>query len=260
MQEAVAGNTTVEEHLTQMLESWTTTPGFPVIRVNRTYDSIGTTLISQERFLSSREDTKNYYHVPLNFAKGSNPDFSDTAPTHWLLAMPDFVTVNILEPDWLIFNKQQFGYYRVNYDLKNWELISRQLNSPGFHNIHVLNRAQLIDDSHYLARSGQLPLSVALDVLRYVHRETDLVPLRAAMDEIQFVLKKFAGHEMYPELRNFLHSMFEEIYTSVVASSMSEYYRQLTRIEISDLACRFGVSACTAEAMKIFQAFVSCRK
>jgi aminopeptidase N len=253
----VAENRSVADNLALMMRSWTTTPGYPVVRVNRTYDSVGTTLISQERFLSSDEDTTGYlYHVPLNFAKGSNPDFVDTEPTHWLSSEQNLITVNIIESDWLIFNKQQFGYYRVNYDLKNWAFISSQLSGPGFRNIHALNRAQLIDDSHYLARSGQLPLKVALEILSYLHQETDLTPLRAAMDEIQFVVKKFAGHEQYSELRQYLHGTFEAIYNNVKASSMSEYYRQLTLIEISDLACKFGVSACTAEAMKQFRVFV----
>jgi len=37
-------------------------------------------------------------------------------------------------------------YYRVNYDMKNWDKISSYLNSVEFINIHVLNRAQIIND------------------------------------------------------------------------------------------------------------------
>ena len=41
------------------------------------------------------------------------------------------------------------GYYRVNYDRKNWDLIIEQLNSDP-ESIHVLNRAQIINDAFNL--------------------------------------------------------------------------------------------------------------
>ena len=53
----------------------------------------------------------------------------------------------------VIFNVQETGYYRVNYDKQNWELIIKQLNEDHT-KIHVINRAQIIDDAINLARSG----------------------------------------------------------------------------------------------------------
>ena len=47
------------------------------------------------------------------------------------------------------------GYYRVNYDERNWKLIIDQLNSD-HESIHVINRAQIIDDALNLARAGLL--------------------------------------------------------------------------------------------------------
>ena len=43
---------------------------------------------------------------------------------------------------WVIFNVQETGYYKVNYDEQNWNMISSQLTSD--HGaIHAINRAQV---------------------------------------------------------------------------------------------------------------------
>ncbi|EEC12986.1 conserved hypothetical protein [Ixodes scapularis] len=66
----------------------------------------------------------------------------------------NFVTANLpsvpKDDDWLILNLRGYGYYRVNYDARNWNLILMELNT--YHtNIDVLNRARIIDDLFDLA-------------------------------------------------------------------------------------------------------------
>lgn len=58
------------------------------------------------------------------------------------------------------------GYYRVNYDIENWQILARVL-SEDHQAIHVLNRAQLLDDSFNLARTGKL---VSFVLIKYYQR------------------------------------------------------------------------------------------
>ena len=55
--------------------------------------------------------------------------------------------------------------FRVNYDEKNWKLLAKQLDED-HESIHVLNRAQIIDDSLNIARAGVLDYKVGNDLLR----------------------------------------------------------------------------------------------
>lgn len=67
------------------------------------------------------------------------------------------------------------GYYRVNYDTSNWKKIAKYLNSIEYTKIHVLNRAQIIDDAFYFLTTNQISPSVFWELINYLERETDYV-------------------------------------------------------------------------------------
>lgn len=69
------------------------------------------------------------------------------------------------------------GYYRVNYDNLNWQKIVNYLNSDNYTKIHVLNRAQIIDDAYHLVMADQIDIEIFLNLTNYLSRETDLIAL-----------------------------------------------------------------------------------
>jgi aminopeptidase N len=75
-----------------------------------------------------------------------------------------------------VFNKQAIGYYRVNYDDTNWNALINALSSPQYKNIHVMNRAQLIDDAFALADAKYFDYERAFNVLKYLVYEDDYFP------------------------------------------------------------------------------------
>lgn len=80
------------------------------------------------------------------------------------------------------------GYYRVNYDPINWDLISKYLLNPELYkNIAPSNRAQLIDDALNLARSGYIDYITAMNVTQYLAHEYDYVPWKAAINTLYFI-------------------------------------------------------------------------
>lgn len=83
------------------------------------------------------------------------------------------------------------GFFRVNYTEDNWASLIGQLNaSPAA--IHVVNRAQLIDDSFNLARAGLLNYSVPLSLTQYLNQEDDVIPWFSAMKHLNYVLDHMA--------------------------------------------------------------------
>ena len=134
-------------------------------------------------------DTHDYkWFVPINFATQESPDFNNTAPSHWMTASESSKDVQGMPApgNWVIFNKMQAGYYRVNYQMENWKLLIKLLKSD--HNvIPIVNRAQLIDDALELARAGRLSYDIALEVNSYLDSEVEYVPWASALDNLGYI-------------------------------------------------------------------------
>ena len=82
------------------------------------------------------------------------------------------------------------GYFRVNYDKENWQLLIRQLNTD-FKAIHPVNRAQLIDDSLMLAADEKLSFKIPFTLLCYIDNETDPMPLFSAFKNLIYLSDRF---------------------------------------------------------------------
>lgn len=92
------------------------------------------------------------------------------------------------------------GFYRVNYEENNWlELINQLQDSPEA--IHVLNRAQLIDDSFNLARAGKLNYSIPFELTKYLENENDVIPWYSVMNNYDYVLDRMRRSHVYPDIK-----------------------------------------------------------
>ena len=128
-----------------IMDTWTLQMGFPVVTVTRHYNSSRKATLNQQRFLLSKTENNPDKHdykwwIPITFTIPGT-DFSNTKNTIWMSDEQESMEVNDM-PDTdtpVIFNVQETGYYRVNYDLNNWKLIIKQLNEDHT-KIHVINR------------------------------------------------------------------------------------------------------------------------
>jgi aminopeptidase N len=88
----------------------------------------------------------------------------------------------------------------VNYDRKNWQLITKHLKSENYKDIPEINRAQLVDDALNLARAARLDYGTALDVISYLVQETEYLPWKAALSNMAYLdnmLVKVQGYDMF---------------------------------------------------------------
>lgn len=69
-----------------------------------------------------------------------------------------------------------------------------QLNSTPT-DIHVLNRAQLIDDAFALARAGYLDYSVPLNMSKYLKKEKSIIPWYTAMNNFNYLIQRMPRDE-----------------------------------------------------------------
>ena len=164
--------------VTTIMQTWENQAGYPVITVSLDGDVL---TLTQERFFYTEETSTNLWWVPINYVVGSNPDFNDTKPDIWIPGVKtQTIGSNSQKPftsdDWVIVNIQESSYYRVNYDDNLWNLLIEQLRGDEHNKIHLLNRAQLVDDSLNLARAGKISYDIPFGILEYLQKESDYIP------------------------------------------------------------------------------------
>ena len=94
--------------------------------------------------------------------------------------------------EWIIANLKHAGFYRVNYDKNNWELLIQQLNK-GHSVIDATSRAQLIDDSFNLGRGEIIDQTVFFRIVSYLVNEEDPLPFQAASTGFDYIDDMFSS-------------------------------------------------------------------
>lgn len=245
----------------KIMDTWTLQTGFPVVTVTRNYDN-GEVTLTQERFLLrngsivTTSDSEPLWWIPLTYTTERQLDFSTTRPFDWMKATKSVTLSNLnLSPlEWVIFNIQETGYYRVNYDRRNWQMIIKQLNKESFRNISTINRAQLIDDALNLARAGKLDYATALDVTSYLAHETEYLPWKAAFTAMHYLDDMLIRMSSYDKFRVYVLKLLDNVYKQVGFKDNpgDPQLTVFTRIDVLTWACNFGHEDCIQNAVNQF--------
>ncbi|XP_058061219.1 membrane alanyl aminopeptidase [Anopheles bellator] len=237
------------------MKPWTVQSGYPLLTVTSSANGF---TVTQKRFLVNEPSHTDatLWPVPITYATKES-DFSNTMPTFYGGATFNLDVPDAANVQYFILNNQQVGYYRVNYDATLWAKIKSALRSTNFGGIHVLNRAQIVDDLFNLARGGIVPYGTALDILEYLKDETEYAPWLAAVNGLTTLARRI--HEEDEELF-MIHilDILEKVYDVVkFQSPTSNERRVLTylRQNVLQWACNYGHEACSEAAVTEFTRF-----
>ncbi|XP_041971233.1 aminopeptidase N-like isoform X2 [Aricia agestis] len=149
--------------MVKFMNSWTRQAGYPVVNVIRDYDT-GRVTFQQKLFTSTNDPhkatAKQIWRIPISYVISNTTDTANTKPKVWLNDKQLSTELDIRRDQALYVNVDAVGYYRVNYDQRNWELLDEAIRTGDFKN--PMTKAQLIDDAFNLAKVGQLKYSYAL--------------------------------------------------------------------------------------------------
>nr|XP_022919428.1 uncharacterized protein LOC111428220 [Onthophagus taurus] len=228
-----------------IMETWNGNVGYPVVYAERNDE--GLISLSQDRFLYSKSPSgeSTVWAIPINFARGDEIDFTSTKTDFWLEADKAETELKIPLENWFILNKQQTGFYRVNYDATNWDLIINYLDSDDFNKIPVLNRAQLIDDSFNLARAKRINYDIPLRLSRYLTRETEYIPLATFLKSASFLNNYLISTEHYDNFKPFVIESLKTAYETLKIADSTNHVEKLNRAQLISWMCRFEEENCT---------------
>ncbi|EEZ99296.1 aminopeptidase N-like protein [Tribolium castaneum] len=245
-----------------VMDDWVNKPGYPVLTVRTNYSGL---VLTQTRFVASGEAEKGKWFIPLSYTTASDTNkFQSTSVKLWYMPLG---VLNLLytpknKTDWIIFNNQQTGYYRVDYDDILWKRIEVALNKPGFDGIHEINRAQLLDDLHNFARYGIHTYTELFDFYRYLKKETSYYPWYAAMTAFSTMLARTGDERIRTSLSEFILELIEIFYNTHPFNSQKNDNQIYThsRVLASTWACRLGLHDCVKNALDAFNNYKTSQK
>ncbi|KAG8439696.1 hypothetical protein GDO86_005752 [Hymenochirus boettgeri] len=256
----------------EVMDQWTLQMGYPVITILRNDTTDDAIKITQERFLYNiykhNIDTElkinsSLWQIPLTIAVGNTSHISAQAII-WVSNKSEYHQIPTLdENNWVLGNIDQIGYFRVNYDVRNWRLLIDQLMRKS-EVISVSNRAGLIDDAFNLARAGYLT-RIFLEIIRYLSEEKDFLPWHAASRALYPLDKLLDRTEDYSIFSEYILKQVSTMYYrlgwpangqngSVVQTS---YQTEELRREVIMLACSFGNKQCHQKAATMISDWIS---
>ncbi|XP_050293862.1 aminopeptidase Ey-like [Anthonomus grandis grandis] len=243
-------NVTVKE----IMDTWTLQTGYPVIIAERQANKVDLNL-RQERYFLNNENSQNdetLWWVPITIM-----DSMKNKNRLWLKKERSIIVQDAVREDlpWYLVNFRQSGYYRVNYDDRNWNALISQLLGNGHILIEPRNRAQMIDDALNLAYVGYLDYGIALNVTLYLVNEREFVPWKAAIQNFKFLHSMFSRSASFDKYKRYLLSLLKDHYLELTFKEKpdDEPTRVLSRMEIVEYACELGLKECVLQAIQLFQ-------
>ncbi|XP_043274166.1 glutamyl aminopeptidase-like [Venturia canescens] len=247
-------------NVTAIMDTWTRQMGYPVVKVVR--NGLNYTL-TQKRFLADPEAEydpaeSNYgykWTIPITYITSKN-----STPTHiWFDKDASKLEIKLNEPvDWIKFNHNQVGYYRVNYDLNEWKTLSEVLESH-HKRFSVSDRTHLLEDAFSLAQASELEYSMVMNMSGYLRLERSSVPWSIAATKLAAIDKLLSSTDATSKYKEYVRNLVDGVYRDVTwkVDDFENHDMLSLRKSILELACSVGHQNCLDEAGRIFKAWIN---
>ncbi|XP_057691884.1 aminopeptidase N [Corythoichthys intestinalis] len=244
--EVEANNIYLPLRVHDIMNRWVLQMGFPVVTIDTAKGNV-----SQKHFLLddayiSEESPYNYeWLIPIQWMK-SGVVKSDI----WWLTEKTAINLEMRSGGmWILANINVTGYYRVNYDLGNWERLLAQLIKD-HQVIPLTNRAQLVDDAFNLARAQLVSTSLALRTTSYLSAETEYIPWQTALNNFHYYFLILDQTDVYHPMQDYMKNLVKPLYLYFksmtsdwihVPPRQTDQFNQANAIQ---MACKTGITEC----------------
>uniref|UniRef100_A0A3Q3EZX3 ERAP1-like C-terminal domain-containing protein n=1 Tax=Labrus bergylta TaxID=56723 RepID=A0A3Q3EZX3_9LABR len=205
------------------MNRWILQMGFPVVTIDSK-----TGKISQKHFLldpDSVVDRPSCVLIQLTCSKHRYKNEDLTQKMFFISIQTATNTNMMLGPDdWLVANIKMKGFYRVNYDLENWERLLSKLSSK--HQVQRLtstNRAQIIDDR---------PVKTTT---KFLDKEREYMPWETTRRNLNYFILMFDRSEVYGPMQ-----VSVQISSSSLIKPADNEGVQYNQVNAISMACSTG--------------------
>ncbi|KAM4710291.1 aminopeptidase Q [Discoglossus pictus] len=240
--------------LKMIMDSWTWKEGMPLLTLNTS-----TGEMTEEQFTIDTPDNNTSYDnhtwiVPVTWIKNGLQQ-----PIVWLdNRTKQFPEMKIAPGEnWIILNINITGYYRVNYDEKNWNHLAQLLEKDP-KALPVVNRVQLFDDAFLLANFDYIEYETVLNLTRYLGKEDELIVWYTVLRHM-YGKYSLVTYSSFPLVKKYIlkriYPVFQR-YASMIRNNFDEtaddFFIHTQLSMILKAACTLGMQDCLDLARDLF--------
>ncbi|KAB0800196.1 hypothetical protein PPYR_05936 [Photinus pyralis] len=239
--------------------SWISRDRLPVLNIQRSTNGTSAT-ITQRVYLRERphdvpDQDKLLWWIPIVLVTQDKLNFTNTFPVMWMKREREVSLSDLPSVDkFIIVNPEEIGPFPVNYDVANWDLLSKYLQTGERNNIPVNTRAKLLHDAWNLAYAGELSFSTALDMTLFLKYEREYIAWDPIFTMIDHIGRHIDGSNVHKKflmyVRMLLTPLYEELGTE--AQEGENEGRANLRSSAKVFLCQAGYKPCIEEAQHAF--------
>lgn len=240
----------------EIMDSWTVdSAGYPILTVLRDGNDV---ILTQQRYFlphTNESDTTKWF-IPISFASSRREPQSEV-PERWMSNTQAEITLEdvVSDDEWIQFNLNRTGYYRVNYDKLSWKNLLKHLAK-----FSDVTRGQLIDDSFALARANltsyDIPITFGIFLRNYPFDYLAWWSFANGLEYITNMIRREPAYENYRTVMRYtVKSVYDEIGFEEQPNETD--IELLHRSRVVNLACQFGIDRCTVKAQLLFRDWIS---
>ncbi|KAK1134886.1 hypothetical protein K0M31_007653 [Melipona bicolor] len=246
-------------NVTAIMDTWTRQTGFPVVNVKKSGNKY---VLTQKRFLAnpdahfdSSESEYGYkWTIPITYITNNT-----SKPTLvWFDKDAKDLVIEFKEPvNWIKFNADEVGYYRVNYEPTEWDILYNILRHQ-HKTLSVSDRVHFLEDVFSLASASELDYGIAMNMTAYLKQEKHAIPWSVATSKLTAIDTLLSSTISSSKFKKYVRDLVNDVYHEVGwhVSDTDDRISLKLRTTVLRLACSVEHAKCLKEAGEIFKNWI----
>ncbi|XP_063912999.1 aminopeptidase A-like isoform X2 [Zophobas morio] len=242
-------------NVTQFMDTFTVQMGYPILETKVQGNQY---TFTQKRFLKDYETAARQKNSPLNY-KWSIPvsyvtDLG-TSQIHWFdYGANELVVEKPSGTKWIKFNPSQVGYYRVNYEENDWNVLIENIND-----LSLGDKTHLLEESFSIAESGDLSYTIPLTLTKYLVNETHYIPWSVASSRLQSISNYLQTSQFDSNFKSYVIGLLTPAYDKLGWDDSNDsegHLEKLARVVVLNLACAMDYDVALNESKTRFDEWI----
>lgn len=206
------------------------------------------------------DQEKMLWYIPLVIVREDELCFNNATAYKWIknersteiLSLPD-------ANKFIIVNPEEIGPFPVNYDERNWILLSDYLQTEeGRKTIPAYTRAKLVHDAWNLGYGGHLNFATALNMTLFMKDERNHLVWNPIFTMIDHIGRHIDISSTYKKFQQYVKILLTPLYEELgsVQQPDEEAWKDNLRSLAKTFLCRMGYQPCIDEALASYHSWM----